>query len=124
MSGGSFRAADDEPLEQQIDLGRIDAGDADAVADRRIRGRAAALAQNAARAGEFHEIVNRQEIGLELQLLDELKLMLDQRRELFPERLRDTVRRPAPGEFASDIAAASARRARLRPDIRIAVHPA
>ena len=37
----------DEALEQQVDLGRIDAGDAEAEADRAVGGRAAALAQDA-----------------------------------------------------------------------------
>ena len=37
--------ARDEALEQQVDLDRIDRGDAEAIADRRIGGRAAALAR-------------------------------------------------------------------------------
>ena len=40
----------DEALEQEIDAGGIDLGDAEAVADRGIRRRAAALAQDVLRS--------------------------------------------------------------------------
>jgi len=53
MSGGSLRAALDKSLEQQIDLGRIDAGDADAITDRAVGRRPAPLAENSARARYF-----------------------------------------------------------------------
>ena len=45
----------DEALEQQIDVGGIDGGDAEAIADGGIGGRAAALAEDVLRAGEAHE---------------------------------------------------------------------
>ena len=47
MSGGSLPFLGDEALEQQIDLGRIDRGDAEHVADRGIGRRAAPLTQDA-----------------------------------------------------------------------------
>src|SRR5205085_4509189 len=42
----------DEALEQDVDLGRVDRGDAEAIADHRIGRRAASLAQDVAGAGE------------------------------------------------------------------------
>src|SRR5690606_16721176 len=42
----------DEALEQEMESYRVDLGDAEAVADRRVRGRAAPLAEDAALPGE------------------------------------------------------------------------
>ena len=61
----------DETLEQQIDLGRIDGGDAEAEADGGIGRRAAPLAENALRAGEAHDVVHRQEIARVAELRDQ-----------------------------------------------------
>ena len=47
--GRLFALGRDEALEQQIDLGGIHIGDAEAIADRRIGGRAAALAEDGRR---------------------------------------------------------------------------
>src|SRR5581483_12149407 len=69
----------DEALEQEVDLDRVDAGDAEAEAHRAVGGRAAALAQDRLflRAGEAHDVVDGEEVagvaepGDELELLDE-----------------------------------------------------
>ena len=69
----------DEALEQQVDLGGIDRGDAEAEAHRAVGGRAAALAQDRLllRAGEADDVVDGEEVagvvepGDQRQLLDE-----------------------------------------------------
>ena len=50
--GGFVPLAADEPLEQHVHPLRIDGGDAQAIADGRVGRRTAALAENAATAGE------------------------------------------------------------------------
>ena len=69
--------ARDEALEQQRHARRVDLGDAQAVADGGIGGRAASLAEDAARAREAHDVVHGQEIRLVAQLGDQLELVLD-----------------------------------------------
>ena len=71
--------ARDEALEQHRHARRVDLGDAEAVADRRVGGRAAALAEDAATARELDEVVDRQEIRLVAELGDEREFVLDQR---------------------------------------------
>ena len=53
----------DEALEQQVDPRRIDRGDAEHEADGGIGGRAAALAEDAARARECDDVPDGEEIG-------------------------------------------------------------
>ena len=53
----------DEALEQQVSRVRIDLGDAEAVADRRIGRRAAALAEDVLAAREADDVVDGEEIG-------------------------------------------------------------
>jgi hypothetical protein len=69
----------DEALEQQVVHRRVDRGDPEAVADRAVRRRAAALAQDrrieAAREGD--DVVDGQEIAREIELLDQLELMIE-----------------------------------------------
>src|SRR5579863_3351062 len=48
----------DEALEKDVDARRIDRRDAEAIADGRVGGRAASLAQDAALAGKAHEVVD------------------------------------------------------------------
>ena len=62
----------DEALEQHVDARRIDRGDAEAIADRRIGRRAAPLAQDAALPGEAHDVVHGQEIAGVVEPLDQL----------------------------------------------------
>jgi hypothetical protein len=67
----------DEALKQKIDPFGIDLGDAETEADHRIRRRAAALAQNAARAGEADDVVDGEEIGRVFELGDEREFMVE-----------------------------------------------
>ena len=67
--------AADEALEQGIAIGRIDLGDTQAVADRRVGRRAAALAEDAALACEADQVVDGQEVRLVAQFVDEIELM-------------------------------------------------
>ena len=68
----------DEALEQHVDARRIDRGDAEAIADDRIGGRAAPLAQDAAPPRKPHDVVDGQEIAGVVEPLDQLQLVLDQ----------------------------------------------
>ena len=68
----------DKALEQHVDAGRVDRGDAEAVAHHRIGRRAAPLAQDAAAARERDDVVHGQEIAGEIELLDQRQLVLDQ----------------------------------------------
>ena len=55
--------ARDEALEQEVDPGRVDGGDAEAVADRGVGGGAPPLAEDALLPGEAHDVVHGEEIG-------------------------------------------------------------
>ncbi len=68
----------EEALEQQFVLHRIDRGDAEHVADHRIGGRTAALAENALAARELHDRMDGEEIGRVTPAGDQLQLMLQQ----------------------------------------------
>ena len=68
----------DEALEQHIDARRIDRGDAEAIAHRRIGRRAAPLAQDAAAPGEADDVVHGQEIAGVFEPLDQFELVGDQ----------------------------------------------
>jgi hypothetical protein len=67
----------DEALEEQGRARRIDLGDAERVADRRVGRRAAPLAEDLTLAGKADDVVHRQEIGLVGHLGDQLQLVLD-----------------------------------------------
>jgi hypothetical protein len=56
---------------------RIDRGDAEAVAHRRVGRRAAALTQDALATAELHDLVHRQEVAAVVELLDERELALE-----------------------------------------------
>src|SRR5207248_3577712 len=60
-----------EAFEQKIGALGIDLGDAEAEAHRRIRRRAAALAQDVARAREADDVIDREEIRRVVQRGDE-----------------------------------------------------
>ena len=59
----------DETREQQIVFRRIDGGDAEHVADRRIGGGAAPLAQDPLLAREVDDVVDGEKIGRVIELL-------------------------------------------------------
>ena len=82
----------DEALEQKIEARRIDLGDPEAIADRGIGRRAAALAQNAARAREAHDVVHGEEIGRVVERGDQRELVRRAPRASDPERRRDSAR--------------------------------
>ena len=88
----------DEALEQHRHACRIDFGHSKAIADHRVRGRAAALAQDVARACEGDDVEHRQEVVLVLQLADELQLVLDLRLDLGWH----AVGPASPGPFVGD----------------------
>ena len=73
----------DEALEQQAAFTRIDVGDAQAITDRGVRGRAAALAKDVLAARKAYDVVDGEEVWGVLQLSDQRQLMI--------ERLADIV---------------------------------
>jgi hypothetical protein len=70
--------AADEALEEQVDAGRIDGGDAEAVADRRVGRRPAALAEDPARAGELDQVPDGEEVVFVVEFGDEGEFAFDQ----------------------------------------------
>ena len=88
----------DEALEQQVVARRIDRGDAEHVADRRVGGRAAALAEDVLRAGEAHDRVHGQEVGRVVELLDQAELVAQDRRHLVGQALGVALRGALPGQ--------------------------
>ena len=75
--GGLVTLPGNKPLKQQIAARRINLGDAQAIAHCGIGCRAASLAKNAARAGMPYDIEYRQEIGLIVELRDQVQFVLD-----------------------------------------------
>ena len=82
----------DEALEQRVAAYRVDLGDAQAVADGRVGGRAPALAQDALAARELDDVVDGQEIRLVLQVADQAQLFLDLRGDRLGHALREAAR--------------------------------
>ena len=64
MSGGSLRSAREEALEQHVHRAGSTSVMPSAIADRRVGGRAAALAEDLPAAGEADDVVHGQEVGL------------------------------------------------------------
>ena len=67
----------EEPFEQQAPFDGVGVGDAEGVADRGVRGGAAALGEDVALAAELHDVPHHQEISREVQLLDDRQLMVE-----------------------------------------------
>ena len=92
--------AGQEALEQQVHVHRVDGGNAQAVAHRRVGGRAAPLAQDLPVAAEADDLVHGQEVAAVVELLDHLqlggKLLGDGRRR----RAGVALARPGEGEAA------------------------
>ena len=88
----------DEALEQQVVALGVDGGDAQDVADRRVGGRAAALAEDVLAAGEADDRVHRQEVGGVFQGLDQPQLVAKDRLDLVRHALRVAPFRPFPGQ--------------------------
>ncbi len=66
-----------ETLEQQVDLGRIDRCDAEAIAHDGVGRRAATLGEDAARAGESDDVVDGEEVMRIAERADEGQLALE-----------------------------------------------
>ncbi len=108
----------DEALEQKIDLGRIDIGDGEAIADGRVGGRAAALAEDAEPARIVHDVVHGEEIGRVVELLDQSELLLQACRAPSRGCRRGSATGRPPRSGRQDAIAASCPRAPARRDIR------
>ncbi len=67
----------DETLEQKAAVARIDIGDAQAVADRRVRGRAAALTKDVPAARIFDNGMDGEKIRRVIELADQSELMVE-----------------------------------------------
>ena len=78
----------DEALEQHRHARRVDLGDAEAVADRRVGRRAAPLAQDALRARVADDVVDGQEVRLVAQVGDQREFVLDDGSHLLRHALR------------------------------------
>ena len=65
-----------ETLEQQIDLGRIDRGDAEHVADGRVRRRAPALTQDVLAARVMDDVVHGEKIMRVFELPDQAQFLV------------------------------------------------
>src|SRR5262249_23562642 len=72
-----------EALEEHVRARWIDRGDPEAVADRAVRGAAAALAENVAPARHVDDRADAQEIRRDLELRDERELFFDLRHDFF-----------------------------------------
>ena len=89
----------DEALEQQVAGRRINRGDTEAIADRAVRRRAAALAQDrrVVIAGEVDDVVDSQEVGREVQPLDERQLAIELPQHLGGNSVGPAALRAFPG---------------------------
>ena len=88
----------DEALEQEIDLGRIDIGDGEAIADGRVGGRAAPLAEDAEPARIVHDVVHGEEIRRVVELLDQSELLFQRVADLLRDAVREAPCRALPGQ--------------------------
>ncbi len=108
--GRLFALGRDEALEQKIDLGGIDIGDGEAVADGGVGGRAAPLAEDALAPRVMDDVVDGEEIGRVVELGDQ--------RELLPQHvahlLRDAVREAPAGTLCGQILEMGLRRLAFR----------
>ena len=68
----------DEALEKKVDLRRVHPRNAEAVADHRVGRRAAALAEDLPAPREGDDVVDREEIGRVIQLLNQRELLVDE----------------------------------------------
>ena len=107
---GLVALAAHEPLEQQVHPLGIDGGHAQAVTDRRIGGRSASLAEDAAAASEADQVPDGEKIGLVTQLGDQAQLMLHELPDLLGNALGITPPRTGPGQPRQVAPAAFGRR--------------
>jgi hypothetical protein len=88
----------DEALEQQVVAFGVDGGDAQDVADRRVGGGAAALAEDVLAAGEADDRVHGQEVGGVFQGLNQPQLVTKDRLDLVRHPFRIAPFGPFPGQ--------------------------
>ena len=86
-----------EPLEQKMTDHRVDGGDAQAIADGRIGGRAATLAQDFSLVGKAHDVFDGEEEHLVVLLHDEREFMFDLRSNFLGHAFRIAARSAFPG---------------------------
>ncbi len=122
--GRLFALGRDEALEQKIDLGGIDIGDGEAIADGGVGGRAAALAENAEAARVVDDVVDGEEIARVVELGDERRAPFGACRAHDRECRSGNARPRPPRSSPPDAIAGSCRAAPARPDIRISARRA
>src|SRR5690606_22330838 len=71
--------AAEETLEEQVHAHRIDRGDAEAEADRAVRGAATALAEDALGAAALDDLVHGEEVPAVVEVADDRELALELR---------------------------------------------
>ncbi len=103
----------DEALEQEIEALGVDLGDAEAEADRGVRRRAAALAEDALAAREAHDVVDGEEVGRVAEPGDQLELVLDLGAHLVRHAVRIAQGGALPGQLLEVLLHAHARGRRI-----------
>ena len=102
-----------EPLEEHVHPLGVDGGNAEAVADGRVGGRAASLAEDAPPPGESNQVPNREKIRLVMQFRDQLQLVLQQPADLFRHAAGPAPPRANPSEPSEVLDRRHARRGQL-----------
>ena len=121
MSGGSSRSLEYETLEQEPALVGRDDRDAEAITDRRIGRRAAALAEDRRFlvARPTHDVVNGQEKRFVFLVGDQRELLVELRVHGFGNAFGPFFARAYESQIAQMLARRRAVRARVRAGIRI-----
>ena len=89
----------DEALEQKVDLGRVDIGDGEAVADGGVRRRAAPLAEDVEVPRVMHDVVHGEEVARVVELLDQRELLLERVAHLVGDAAGEAPGGAFPGEI-------------------------
>ena len=95
--------AREEALEQQAQADRVDGGDAQAVADGGVGGRAAALAEDALLAAEADDLPHRQEVAAVVQLVDQGQLLVELAGDLGRRSSAVALARAVEGQLAQPL---------------------
>ena len=102
-----------EPLEQQIDLRRIDGRDVQAVAHGGIGRRTTPLAEDVVADGIAHDVMHRQEIPRVVELRDDAQLLLDGFADMRRNAIGIAHRSALPGQVGQMFVRRQARRDRF-----------
>ena len=89
----------DEALEQEVDLGRVDIGDGEAIADGGVRRRAPPLAENVEVPRVMHDVVHGEEVARVVELLDQRELLVERFAHLVGDAAGETPGGAFPGEI-------------------------